>query len=86
MNGYVRYHLVNKGVASNEMIFVYRGMPYIEEIREKAKELYKENKCDGVLFYIRRENPWGECTMDYYILYDGKKFKRNFELKWDKWK
>lgn len=84
-SGHVKYHLVHKNLASPEMVCVFRWVPFIDEIRDKAKELYTENECDGVLFYIWRENPWGECTNEYYTFYDGKKFRRNFDLKWEKW-
>jgi hypothetical protein len=80
MSSYINYWLVEGTIAKD-----YKGdSPYIysfigdgftiDEIKDKARELFEENKCDGVLYRVIRENIHGETTIHYFTYYDKKGF------------
>jgi hypothetical protein len=80
MSSYINYWLV-EGITAKD----YKGnSPYIysfigdgftiDEIKNKARELFTNNKCDGVLYRVIRENAYGETTRHYFTYYDSKGF------------
>ncbi len=82
MGAYINYWKVEGKVAKDHIgespyIFSFIGGSWsMYEIRNKAKELYEKNVCDGILYRVIRQNPWGETTKCYFIYYDGKTFHR----------
>ena len=77
MRDCINYWKVKEKIVKENFIFTFQGHWLMHELRNKAKELYKNNECDGILFRIIRENVHGECTNCYYLYYDGKKFHKD---------
>ena len=77
MGDCTNYWKVKNNIVEGNFIYSFYGHWFMFELRNKAKELYKNNECDGILFRIIRENVRGECTNCYYLYYDGKKFHKD---------
>ena len=82
MGAYINYWKVEDKIAKNHRgkspyIFSFIGGSWsMSEIRNKAKELYENNVCDGILYRVIRENLGGESIKCYFIYYDGKVFHK----------
>ena len=81
MGSYINYWLVEDRVAkqhkgsSSPYIWSFIGDCFtIDDIRNKAIELFNNNKCDGILYRVTRENVHGQITNHYYAYYDDKGF------------
>ena len=70
-------HIINRH--NMNYIYSYFGHFPMNEIRDKAKELYNEykNEWEGILFRVIRTNAWDETTNIYYLYYNGQKFVKN---------
>lgn len=62
-------------------IYTFHGHFYMNEIKDKAKELYKQykNEWEGILLRIIRTNAWDEPINSYYLYYNGKRFIKDPE-------
>ena len=77
MGDCTNYWKVKEKIVKENFIFSFHGHWLMNELRDKAKELYDNNECDGILFRIIRENVHGESIKCYYLYYDGKKFHKD---------
>ena len=79
--------LNNKVVDDNiEYESVITGKLNLNDIKKEAKRLYDErhNKfITGTLIRINKEDDYSYGDNEYYVYYDGKSFKRKFNLFWD---
>lgn len=79
--------LNNKIVDDNaEYSSIITGKLNLNEIKKEAKKLYDErhNKfITGTLIRINKEDDYCYGDNEYYIYFDGKSFKRKFNLFWD---
>lgn len=74
-------HIINRH--NMNYVYSYIGKFPMSEIRDKAKELYKQYISDGwegILLKIVRADAWDRVTNFYYLYYDGKKFIKNTEF------
>jgi len=85
MGDSVNYWKVKDNVINRKncgYIYTYIGKFPMSEIRDKAKELYKQYIYDGwegILLKIVRTDAWDRVTNLYYLYYDGKKFVKDPE-------
>lgn len=79
MGDCTNYWKVKEKIVKENFIYSFYGHWPMNELRDKAKELYdiNKNECDGILFRIIRENVYGQCTNFYFLYYDGKKFHKD---------
>ena len=76
MSSYINYWEVRGNVAltyrgDGAYIFSFIGGHwYMNEIRNKAKELLERCKCDGILYRVIHQNIHGESTNCYFVYYD----------------
>lgn len=71
---------------NSELSSIITGKLNLSEIKKEAKRLYDErhNKfITGTLIRINKEDTSGYSDNEYYVYYDGKSFKRKFNLFWD---
>ena len=81
---YYNSHFVFEGVKDNTLVngdYLYQEIGVIhtslQEMREKAKELFAKNKFDGILLRIFRNNVHEDTVKYYELYYNGKKFIKN---------
>ena len=81
---YYNSHFVFEGVRDNTVVngdYLHQeiGAIYtsLQEMREKAKELFAKNNFDGILLRIFRNNVHEETVKYYELYYNGKKFIKN---------
>lgn len=81
---YKNSHFVFEGVNDNTIVngdYLYRelGVIYtsLDEMKNKAKELFNKGGFDGILLRIFRNNSWDETVKYYELYYNGKKFIKN---------
>ena len=89
MKNIINIHKVlnNKIVDDNvEYSSIITGKLNLNEIKKEAKKLYEKrhNKfITGTLIRINKEGKYNYYDNEYYIYFDGKSFKRKFNLYWD---
>ena len=65
---------------------VITGRLNLAEIKKEAKRIYDERHnqaITGTLIRVNKEDSYKYADNEYYIYYDGKNFKRKFNLFWD---
>jgi hypothetical protein len=83
MKGYFNfYKVVDKVIGTNSLYNIWGNGFYMDEIRNKAKELYnklkeKNEEFDGILIRVIRENVHGQMVNCYYLYWDGKRFRKD---------
>jgi len=89
MKNIINIHNVRNGkIVDEESIAssVVTGKLNLNEIKKEVKKIYKErhNKfITGALIRINKDDTYSYYNNEYYIYYDGKNFKRKFNLFWD---
>ena len=71
---------------TSEFESIITGKLNLNDIKKEAKRIYNErhNKfITGTLIKISKEDTYGYNDNEYYVYYDGKSFKRKFNLFWD---
>lgn len=71
---------------TSEFESVITGNLNLDELKKEAKRIYDErhNKSiTGTLIRVSKEDTLGYRDNEYYVYYDGKKFRRKFNLFWD---
>ena len=72
------YKVVNNEVRPHFRVYNVCGTHISsKEAKEKAVELYKRYKCNGILIVTIKENIWGDNVGGSELYYDGEKFKRD---------
>lgn len=65
---------------------VITGKLNLANIKEEAIKLYENRKnqfITGTLIRINKEDTYGYSDNEYFVYFDGKSFKRKFNLFWD---
>ena len=85
----INFHNVRNGkIVEEESITssIITGKLNLSEIKNEAKRLYDErhnNFITGTLIRVNKEDTSNYSDNEYYVYYDGKSFKRKFNLFWD---
>ena len=81
---YYNSYFIFEGVRDNTVVngdYLYQeiGAIYtsLQEMREKAKELFAKNNFDGILLRVFRNNVHEETVKYYELYYNGEKFIKN---------
>lgn len=82
------YNVRNNKVVDENSLFntIFTGRLNLDEIKKEAKKIYNERHnqfITGCLIRVNKEDSYHYGDNEYYIYYDGKKFKRKFKLFWD---
>ena len=80
----VRNHKIVDDVSKFESVIT--GKLNLNEIKKEAKRIFDErhnNFITGTLIKISKEDSYGYGDNEYYVYFDGKNFKRKFNLFWD---
>lgn len=89
MKNIINIHNVRNGkIVDEESVTssIITGRLNLNEIKKEVKKIYNErhNKfITGTLIRINKDDPHSYYNNEYYIYYDGKSFKRKFNLFWD---
>jgi len=89
MRSSISFHKVtsNRVVCDNPIIeSTVIGNINLKSIKEQAIKAYEDTKAKSVIGTLIRVNKYDHYQNDmneYYIFYDGKSFKRKFNLFWD---
>ena len=84
----VNIYNVRKKIVDEEASFesVITGKLNLQDIKKEAIRLYNERHnqaITGTLIRVNKDDTSGYVNNEYYVYYDGKNFKRKFNLFWD---
>ncbi len=84
----VNIYNVRKKIVDEDASFesVITGKLNLQDIKKEAIRLYNERHnqaITGTLIRVSKDDTSGYVNNEYYVYYDGKNFKRKFNLFWD---